>query len=133
MRVQPSLGIAYRPGDDDESLTKNGSQYQYKSGHWNTALVSRLGFEFAKGARQLFTLSVFNTQGLDDGETQIINTVSNGKNTVTSLKSSASSWGMNVGIPFSLTKKKHVAVKSQQYQKTTKSNCTTIKKCSRVN
>ncbi len=125
MRLQPSLGIAYRP-DNDNDLSKSGSQYKYNAGNWNTALISTLGFEFAKGVKRLFTLSVFHTKGLDDGA-QTINTVSNNKSTVTYLESEASSWGMNVGIPFSLTKKKQAVVKSQQ-QKTNKTNCIIIKK-----
>ena len=131
MRLQPSLGIAYRPGEDDD-VNKVGNEYKYNAGNWNTALLSRLGFEFAEGTKRLFTLSVFHTKGLDDGE-QTINTVSNNKTSVTYLESEASSWGMSVGIPFSLTKKKQVAVKSQQQQKTTKTNCIIIKKCSKVN
>ncbi len=132
MRLQPSLGIAYRP-DEDNGLSKYGNQYEYKAGNWNTALLSGLGFEFAKGARRILTLSVFHTKGLDDEETQTINTVSNGKNIVTNLESESSSWGMSVGIPISLTKKKQVVVKSQKQEKTTKSNCIIIKKCSKVN
>ncbi len=131
MRLQPSVGIAYRPENDDD-LIKNGNQYEYKAGNWNTALLSGLGFEFAKGARRLFTLNVFHAKGLDHGNTQTINTVDNGKNIVTSLKSEASSWGMNVGIPFSLTKKKQVAVKSQYQQKSSKTNCIILKKCSKA-
>jgi len=133
MRLQPSLGIAYRP-DNDDGLSKNGNQFEYKAGNWNTALLSGLGFEFAKGARRLFTLSVFHTQGLVDGE-QTINSFSNGKNNVTYLESEASSWGMSVGIPISLTKKKQEVVKGQKKEKTTKSmsNCIIIKKCSKVN
>ncbi len=131
MRLQPSLGIAYRPGDDDV-VNKNGNQYQYKAGNWNTALISGLEFEFAKGAKRLFTLSVFHTKGLDDGKTQTINTVSDSKNNVTYLRSDASGWGMNVGIPFSLTKKKGV-VKSQQQVRTNKTKCIIIKKCSKSN
>jgi hypothetical protein len=131
MRLQPSLGIAYRP-DGDNGLSKNGNQYEYKAGNWNTALLSGLGFEFAKGAKRLFTLSVFHTKGLDDGK-QTINSFSNGKNNVTYLESEASSWGMSVGIPISLIKKKQMVVRSQQQQKTNKSNYSTIKKCSRAN
>lgn len=128
MRLQPSLGIAYRPGDNDV-VNKGSNQYEYKAGNWNTALVSGLGFEFAKGAKRLFTLSVFHTQGLDDGKTQTLNTVTDSKNNVTYLRSDASGWGMNVGIPFSLTKNKQV--KSQQQVRTNKTNCIIIKKCSK--
>jgi long-subunit fatty acid transport protein len=130
MRLQPSLGIAYRPNDDNE-LSKNGNQYEYKPGNWNTALVSALGFEFAKGVKRLFTLSLFHTKGLDGEETQSISTVSNGKNNITYLESESSGWGMSVGIPFNLTKKKPVAVRSQQHQKT--SSHYNIKKCSKAN
>ncbi|HVE61495.1 MAG TPA: hypothetical protein VNA26_06735 [Chitinophagaceae bacterium] len=130
MRLQPSLGVAYRPGEDDE-VSKVGNGYKYNAGNWNTALLSRLGFEFAKGTRKLFTVSIFHAKGLDEGE-QTINTFSNGKNTVTYLESEASSWGMNVGIPFSLTKKKQAVAKSSSQQKTNKTNCIIIKKCSKV-
>ncbi|MFN2440116.1 MAG: hypothetical protein ABR503_13010 [Chitinophagaceae bacterium] len=130
MRLQPSLGVAYRPGEDDE-VSKVGNGYKYNAGNWNTALLSRLGFEFSKGTKRLFTLSVFHAKGLDDGE-QTITTVSNGKNIVTNLESEASSWGMNVGIPFSLTKKKQAVAKSSSQQKTNKTNCIIIKKCSKV-
>jgi hypothetical protein len=131
MRLQPSLGVAYRPGDDD-IVNKNGNQYEYKAGNWNTALISGLGFEFAKGAKRLFTLSAFYTKGLDDGRTQTINTVTESKSNVTYLRSDASGWGMNVGIPFSLTKEKQI-VKSQQQVRTNKTNCIIIKKCSKYN
>jgi hypothetical protein len=105
MRLQPSLGVAYKPGTEKDFVT-NGVQYQYNAGNWNTALVTGLGLEFGKGTQRLFTLSTYYTKGLGNLGTQTLNTAKEGKSTTSYFRSNNSSWGMMLGVPFSLIKKK---------------------------
>ncbi len=105
MRLQPSLGMAYVP-NVKQDFTTNGTTYQYNAGNWNTAVVSGLGIEFAKGTQRLFTLSTFYTKGIGNMGTQTLNTTLEGKSYTSQFSSSSSSWGMMVGVPINLLKKK---------------------------
>ena len=106
LRLQPSVGIAYLPSIKDD-LEVNGSNYQYNAGNYKTAITSGMGFEFAKGKQRLFTLSLFYAKALDQSDKEKFSGVENGK-TVTNVVSSSntSSWGLMLGIPFSLSKNK---------------------------
>jgi hypothetical protein len=105
MRLQPSVGVAYKPNIEKDLVT-NGALYQYNAGNWNTAVVAGLGIEFGKGTQRLFTLSSYYTKGLGNLGTQTLSTAKEGKSTVSDFRSSTSNWGMMLGVPFSLIKKK---------------------------
>jgi hypothetical protein len=105
LRLQPSVGVAYLPSVKNDMIT-TGSGYQYNAGNYKTAMVSGMGFEFAKGKQRLFTLSVFYTKGLGKLDEQTITNLENEKASNTTLNSKSSSWGMMVGVPFSLAKNK---------------------------
>lgn len=104
-RLQPSIGVAYLPSVKND-LVATGTGYQYNAGNYKTAMVSGMGFEFAKGKQRLFTLSVFYTKGLGNLDEQTITNVENEKVSNTTLNSKSSGWGMMVGVPFSFTKNK---------------------------
>jgi hypothetical protein len=126
LRLQPSIGVAYLPSTKND-LESNASLYQYNAGNYKTAMVSGMGFEFAKGNQRLFTLSVFYTNGLDK-EDQSISNIENDKPSSTTLKSNASSWGMTVGVPFSFSKTKKAitpakTTKAPEQKQYNKSRC----------
>ena len=90
----------------------NESGYQYNAGDYKTAIVSGLGFEFDKGKQRLFTLSLFYSKGFGNLKSEEIPPAEN-KAGSTYLTSRSPSWGMMVGIPFSLAKTKKVAAVPQ--------------------
>jgi predicted DNA binding CopG/RHH family protein len=129
LRLQPSVGMAYIPAVK-EDVSQNGNTYQYNAGNWKTAVVSGMGFEFGKGKERLLTLSAFYTKGLGTGGTKTITGVENGKASIGSFRSAASSWSVTLGVPFSLTKNKEAAPKATQkqscktyYSESNKSRC----------
>jgi hypothetical protein len=103
MRIQPSAGLAYRPATGN-TLEKNGAGYTYTAGNWNTAVISGVGFEFARGMQRLLTVGVHHAKSLNS-TTEAVTSDLNNKAT-SYLKSSAASWGLTVGVPFTLSKKK---------------------------
>lgn len=105
MRVQPFAGVAYVPALK-EDLAAQGGTYTYRAGNWNTALLAGSGFEFGKGARRLFTLSLQYGKGLGNLSEKTLTTETDGKITTTRLRSEASVWSVGLGLPFSLTGKK---------------------------
>ena len=121
MRLQPYLGVAYVPSAKND-VELNGNLYQYNAGNWTTAMVTGLGFEFARGNRKIASLSLFYTKGLDNGNPQTIATVEGGKTITNSFSSKTSNWGLSFGVPISLAKNKKPAVKKfepGQYQQRT--------------
>ncbi len=103
MRIQPSAGIAYRPSTGN-TLERNASSYSYIAGNWNTAIISGMALEFGKGVQRMVTLGVHYTKGLgNQGEsiTSDVNTKASAD-----LHSSSSAWGLTIGVPFTLSKKK---------------------------
>jgi hypothetical protein len=111
LRLQPSVGMAYFPSAE-KNIIANENGYQYNAGAYKTAIVSGLGFEFDKGKQRLFTLSIFYSKGIGDLKSKEIPPIEN-KLGGTYLNSNSSSWGMMVGIPFSLTKTKKIAAAPQ--------------------
>ncbi|MBD0286362.1 MAG: hypothetical protein ICV51_11215 [Flavisolibacter sp.] len=103
MRIQPAVGIAYIPSAE-ESFSKEGSLYQYNAGNWTTALLSGVGFEFAKGAQRKLTVGVQYAKGLGM-DTETLTAASDGKVTSTNFRSASSAWSVTVGVPFTLGKK----------------------------
>lgn len=112
MRLQPAVGMAYLPAIEDD-VVQDGASTLYRAGNWNTAFVSSLGFELAKGAHRFLTLQLSYTKGIGNLGTNTISTVVDGKNVFTSLRSNASSWGLTAGIPIMLTKKTTQPVKRE--------------------
>jgi hypothetical protein len=124
MRIQPSVGMAYRPSVD-ESFERDGNSYQYNAGNWKSAVISGLAFELAKGAKRQATVGVHYTKGIGI-EKETLNTVTDSKPSTTYFSSNASSWAVTLGVPISLAKKQTPVkeVKVIEYKKTEyKSKC----------
>lgn len=107
MRVQPSAGFGYVPSSKSGVTTETlGGQptYTYNAGNLKTALLTGVGFEFAKNKTRLFTLSVNYFKGLSDNQTTFT-TESAAKTTTTMLNSKVSGWNASIGIPLGFSKK----------------------------
>ncbi len=118
-RIQPSAGFAYIPSDKPDLVTKtSGTQtdYTYNAGNNKTALLTGVGFEFAKNKTKFFTLSVNYFKGLGNNETTFTSE-SGTKTTTTILNSKLSGWNALIGIPISFTKKSNTQHKTQQRTK----------------
>lgn len=134
MRLQPSLALAYVPAAE-QGVEQTASGFSYASGSWKTAIVPALGFEFAKGARKLFTLSAFYTRPLEQTDEKV-STLSEGKPYITYLAPQTATWGITLGVPFGFSKTK--AVKQPvmyRQQATEKKQCirrTSTSRCMRL-
>ena len=107
VRIQPSAGLAFVPSNNPDVVTKgSGSQtsYTYNAGNTKTALLTGVGFEFARNKTKFITLSFNYFQGLSNDKTTL-NTVSGTKATTTMLSSKVSGWNASIGIPISFAKK----------------------------
>jgi hypothetical protein len=115
LRLQPSIGIAYLPSIN-ENMVKSASGYQYNAGNANTAVVAGMGFELGKGRDRIMTLGFTYTKGIGNLGTQEITTYEGTKPVVNKFSSSTSSWGLTLGVPFTLTHQHHSkpALKSKQ-------------------
>ena len=110
VRIQPTAGFAFVPSSTPDVVTKgSGSQtsYTYNAGNTKTALLTGVGFEFARNRTRLVTLSVNYFRGLGNEQT-VLNTVSGTKATTTTLNSKVSGWSASIGIPFSFAKRSFV-------------------------
>ena len=107
MRIIPSVGLAFIPGQPSEIETKTGGQttYDYKAGAWNTAVTAGTGFEFGNSRQAKFVVSINYLKGLGNMDTKTVNSVSNGKSVATMVSSAASSWNVSLGVPISFSKK----------------------------
>ena len=105
MKILPSIGFAYSP-NQSSGIENNQGVYDYKGGAWNTALVAGTGFEFGNNKRAKFIITINYLKGLGNMNTEMINSVSNGKTLPTSFSSKASGWSIGLGVPFNLSKKK---------------------------
>jgi hypothetical protein len=132
MRLQPSVGMAYLP-NVKEDVVQEGATTIYRAGNWNTAFVSALGFELAKGSQRFLTLQLSYTKGIGNLDTRTITTVADGKTIVSSFHSTASSWALTAGVPISLTKKQSNTAK-QESKKETSEKCKSYynKRCGRT-
>jgi hypothetical protein len=131
LRLQPSAGMAYFPSAG-KNIIINENGYQYNAGEYKSAVVSSLGFEFDNGRQRLFTLSIFYSKGIGSLKSKELPPAEN-KLGSTYLNSNSSSWGMVVGIPFSLAKTKKIAAapqpaKTYYYRHSYKSRCTGYRK-----
>lgn len=122
LRLQPSMGLAYIPSLR-ESIATDGSRIQYNAGNWNTAMVAGLGFEIGKGRDRLLTTTFYFTKGLGNMGARTVTTTVSGKPESTTLRSSANSWGMTLGVPFALVKNKRPAVKKMEQKSPCRSRC----------
>jgi hypothetical protein len=109
MRLQPSAGAAYVPSAKENVTvdeTANQTTYQYRAGNYTTAFVSGLGFLFAKGSKDLFSLNVFYLKGIGNLNNQTLTKITEGKTTTAQIRSATSSWGLTLGLPLQLQKPK---------------------------
>lgn len=107
LRIIPSAGFAFIPAQPSviESKLQGGqNMYTYKAGAWNTALIAGAGFEFGSGKQAKFMVSINYLKGLDNMETQTINSVSNGKSIASMVSSASSGWSISLGVPLSFSK-----------------------------
>jgi hypothetical protein len=118
LRIQPAAGFAYIPANNKD-FEKGATLYQYTAGNYNSAFVSAMGFELGKGKQRLVTLSVHYTKGLGNLDTKTMVSEESGKPLATSFKSESSSWGVTVGVPFTISKAKEPAARK------TSSHCQT--------
>jgi len=127
MRLQPSIGFAYKPASDN--VSSSAGSYSYKAGNWNTAVTSSMGVEFDRGKERLMTVSLFYTKGLGNMGTETINWEVNGKPASSSFSSKAGSWGMVIGVPFNLAKTKKPAVKKVEHKPAYRGGCGSYHHC----
>jgi len=107
MRIQPSAGFGFVPSSKSGVTTETlGGQptYTYNAGNLKTALLTGVGFEFAKNKTRLFTLGVNYFKGLSNNRTTFT-TQSAAKTTTTMLNSKVSGWNASIGIPIGFSKK----------------------------
>jgi hypothetical protein len=109
IKLQPSAGIGFIPSvkPDVVSSVKGGqTNYEYRAGNWNTALMTGLGFEIGNNRDRLFTISLNYFNGFGNLTEQTITQNTGTKATTAHLLSDASGWNIRVGIPFTLSKNK---------------------------
>lgn len=104
MRVQPALGAAYIPRQED--VVHQTGAFRYNAGNTNVAIISRLGFEFAKNRQSVIMLAVVYQKGIGNLDEVSVSSTTGTKTNVTRLNSKTSSWGFTAGIPITLYKKK---------------------------
>jgi hypothetical protein len=119
LRMQPSAGFGFTPSSRPDLVTKSSlgyTDYTYNAGNNKTALLTGLGFEFARNKTKFFTLSVNYFKGLGDNETTFTSQAG-GKTTTTILNSKLSGWNASIGIPISFTKNSYTKHKTEQRTK----------------
>ena len=124
LRLQPSAGIGFMPTSTEDLVVNSAggqNSYTYSAGNNKTALLTGIGFEFAKNEKRLFTLNVNFFKGLGENETSFTSEVA-GKTTTTMLNSKLSGWGATLGIPISFTKKPKTTT-SQKVEQKSKYDC----------
>jgi len=124
LRLQPSAGIGFMPTSTEDLVVNSAggqNNYTYSAGNNKTALLTGIGFEFAKNEKRLFTLNVNFFKGLGENETSFTSEVA-GKTTTTMLNSKLSGWGATMGIPISFTKKPKTTT-SQKVEQKSKYDC----------
>ena len=120
VRIQPSAGFGFVPSSKSDLVTEtSGGQpsYTYNAGNMKTALLTGVGFEFAKNKSSLFTLSVNYFKGLNNNETTFT-TESAAKTTTTTLNSRVSGWNASIGIPIGFSKKPSSAHNTKEHKST---------------
>lgn len=130
MRLQPSAGAAFIPGAKENVTVDPGmnqTNFQYRAGNYTSALATGLGFLFAKGTRDLFSLNLYHWKGLSNLDNETLTRVVEGKTTTSQISSKTSSWSLSLGLPLQFQKQKQVKqaapVKSVEKQENYKSRC----------
>lgn len=105
MRIQPSIGMGFIPAVKNDVVTKvqnAQTNYEYRAGNWNTAIMAGTGVEFGRKDTRLFTVSINYYRGLGNLNTETLNAQSGSKAVTAHLNSATSGWDLRVGIPFTL-------------------------------
>jgi hypothetical protein len=121
LRMQPSAGFGFMASDRPDLVTKTSmsqTEYTYNAGNNKTALMTGLGFEFARNKTRFFTLTVNYFKGLGDNETTFTSQAG-GKTTTTVLNSKLSGWNASIGLPISFAKKPSVKQKTKTVERKT--------------
>jgi hypothetical protein len=126
LRLQPSVGVAYIPSTQ-ETVSVDGNTVQYNAGNWKTAMVAGMGFEFGNGRDRLLTTTFYYTKGLSNLDSRAVTTTVSGKPETTTLRSSTNSWGLTVGVPFTLGKSKKPPIKKAEQKSPARSRCSSYR------
>jgi hypothetical protein len=130
VRIQPSAGFGFMPSDKPDLVTKiSGSQtsYTYPAGNIRTAMLTGVGFEFARNKTRFFTLSINYFKAIGNDKTTFT-TESASKTTTTSLNSKLSGWNASIGIPVSFAKKPvYKTRKAQEFREQYRIRCSSRK------
>lgn len=111
MRLQPAIAFAYVPSATN-SITNTADGINYKTAAYKTAVVPSMGFEFAKGRTPIFSLNVFYTKPLTQSSTSTM--IGTGSKTFSlPLQTTASSWGLMLGIPIGFSHAPHKQTRMQ--------------------
>jgi hypothetical protein len=124
MRIVPSAGLAVIPsgaGKIETEIKGGQTTYEYKAG-WNTAFIAGTAFEFGSLKQTRFVVSLNYLKNLGNKEATI-NTVVNGKPNTTSLRSNASGFNINLGIPINLKKNKSYSQKKECLRSNNQHRC----------
>jgi len=121
MSIQPSLGVAFVPFAPTKEIyaTAPGNSqtgYAYNAGNYTSAMMTGVGFEFGKGTKRTFVISVNYLHSLGDQVSESV-TQSGNKPTNTKLESGTSGWSVRMGIPIGFKKEKQTAPKTPAYEK----------------
>jgi opacity protein-like surface antigen len=125
IRLQPSLGMAYRPqiGKGEAGAVAANTTYQYDAGNWKTAVISRVGVELGLGKNRLLNLGIEYRKGISNGGTQTVSGFENGKPVSATFSSKSSAWGVTLGVPFTLTHPKKAPLKRTEQKKSCHHSC----------
>ena len=111
VRLQPFAGMALLPSPLTDIISnEQGGEtvHSYRAGNWNTAFITGMGFEFAKGRKKVLTVSLQYLAGIGNLDKTELTTFSGNKTTLTTLDSKASAWNLTIGVPVALNKKETV-------------------------
>jgi len=132
MRIQPSLGMAYVPGNNPNVETNiDGANYQYNAGNFKTAVIAGTDFEFGRGRDRLFTVGVQYMKGLGNNA-ETITTQSANKSSTAYLSSRTSAWNITLGMPFTLSKSKSKSQHHKSNKQEIKKRCIYYSPCRRA-
>ncbi|HEX7903411.1 MAG TPA: hypothetical protein VF487_06000 [Chitinophagaceae bacterium] len=120
LRFQPQVGLSaiHSPkADFTDKLEGTQTSYAYHAGNGSTALITGMGFEFAKGNNKLFVVNIQYLKGIGNLNDKTLTTSSGGKSLETNFASRTSAWSLNVGVPLTLSSSKASNTKNKSTQK----------------
>lgn len=140
LRFQPQVGLARIHSPKTDFTNKpEGTQtsYAYHAGNWRTALITGMGFEFAKGNNKLFVVNLQYLKGISNLNDKILTTNSGSKSIETNFASRTSAWSLNVGVPLTFPYSRSSNTRSKSKQKSQpqqKRNCgqSSYRSCIRI-